>query len=424
MKSEQETVKKLSVMSSVSMSPHKQQEVWDNIEKEIEHMQPVRTKRRSSVWGAGAAAVGAVALVVGGFYAYTNHGTSTIHNLPGTTTASNNTNPTVKSTEFPTLDAIQSISVSSDTAAQTIWITQNPKSVEKQVLAWLNNSPPFTGTIPSSQEQGLTNAYSGPAKLHMGTTGEQHIAIYPVFYRTKASNGMYQTKYVQNVVAYDDGTHVVYLSCPKLYTWLKNDQWKTEFGPPSIPQTSSPYTGAQAAALTPKQLGAYREKHGTPLPFAGKDMQRTAPSKSSVFFGASSVRTSDGSTYKAKDFQVADLWTGTIQNTSFRLQIDKSKSDQVFIVDVWANSRGFAMKLVKQPWITNFTGSYVVFATPNPAQGNPMYAINLQRVTLVQNNTMNNEYIWEMSGVGMGGYPSGIAGLNKQYSTFPNGKGY
>jgi len=424
MKSEPETIEKLAAISNVEMSSQKQQEIWENIEKEIEHMHPVRTKHRSSVWGTSAATVAAVALVAGGFYAYSNHGTSTSHNLPGNTAASNNANPTSNPTGFPSLDAIQSISVSSDTAAQTIWGTQDPKSVEKQILAWLKSSTPFTGTIPSSQEQGVTNAYSGPSKLHMETTGHQRIVIYPVFYRAKAPGGLFQNKYVQNVVAYDDGTHVRYLTCPELYTWLKNDQWKTEFGPPSTPQTSSPYTDTQLANLTPKQLGAYRENHGSPLSFAGKDVRRVAPNKSSVFFGASSVQTSDGSTHKAQDFEIVDMWTGTIQSTSFRFQIDKAKSGKGFVVDVWAGNQGFAMALAKQPWITNFTGSYVVFGTPNPAQGNPMYAINLKTASIVRNSSMNKEYVWELSGVGMGGYPSGITGLNKQYSTFPNGQGY
>ena len=74
MKSERETLEKLEKMSNVNMSSQKQQEIWDNIEKEIDDMKPVRVKRYSSVWGTGAAAVAAVAVLAGGIYTFTNHG--------------------------------------------------------------------------------------------------------------------------------------------------------------------------------------------------------------------------------------------------------------------------------------------------------------------------------------------------------------
>lgn len=180
------------------------------------------------------------------------------------------------------------------------------------------------------------------------------------------------------------------------------------------------YTDEQLAAMTPAQLAQYREKHGTPLPFASKDVSRVSPGKSQVFYGASSVLTVNKRTLQAADFKVVDLWSGTIQGKAFQLQIDKSQNGGEFVVDVWSGSKGTAMTLSKQPWITNFSGSYVVFATPNPAQGNPMYAINLSTGEILQNRTD----VRAMSGVGMGGYPSVISGLPKQYNTFPNGQSY
>jgi len=58
--------------------------------------------------------------------------------------------------------------------------------------------------------------------------------MYPAYYIApekldQNGNQLYQTKYIQNIVVFNDNGKVTYLKDKQLYDWLKNDQWKTEF---------------------------------------------------------------------------------------------------------------------------------------------------------------------------------------------------
>ncbi|WDL95921.1 LppP/LprE family lipoprotein [Alicyclobacillus sp. ALC3] len=90
MKSEKETLEQLGTVSEVKMSPQRQQEIWNHIEEALGQEKPKRAKRHSGVWGTSAAAVAAVLLVAGGFYAYSGHGQ---RKPPSNTTASRTTVP-------------------------------------------------------------------------------------------------------------------------------------------------------------------------------------------------------------------------------------------------------------------------------------------------------------------------------------------
>lgn len=246
MESERNTLEKLSAVSDVKMSSQKQQEIWNTIEKEIDQMKPVRTKhRRSNLWGTGAAAVAAVAIVAGGFYAFSNHGLMQ-SNKPGVSTASHDTkpNPTVK---FPTASAIQSISILAGPTLDT-WTTRDPKSASAQVLKWLNSSTPYTGSIPKSTNKMIPQANIGPAQLKIKTSNED-ITVYPVYYLVQTNTHAVQTRYVQDVVEYQTGNETVYLKSPQLFNWLKNNQWETEFIPPNFHPTPS-YIDPQGHNLT------------------------------------------------------------------------------------------------------------------------------------------------------------------------------
>ncbi len=65
-------------------------------------------------------------------------------------------------------------------------------------------------------------------------------------------------------------------------------------------------------------------------------------------------------------------------------------------------------------WIENFTGSYVVFATPNPAQGNLTYAINLLNGEMISGAHSNIP--WEMSGESVGAYSNLISGIEGNFT--------
>jgi hypothetical protein len=417
MESERKTLEKLSAVSDVKMSSHKQQEIWDTIEREIDQMEPVRAKRRSNLWGTGAAAVAAVAIVAGGFYAFSHHGLMQ-SNKPGVTTASHDTtpNPAVK---FPTASSIQSISIFAGSTMNSS-TTQDPKSVSTQVINWLNNSTLYTGSIPKSTNSIVPKSYTGPAQLKMKTANGD-VTVYPVYYLVQINNNGVETRYLQDVVEYQMGNQTVYLKSPQLFNWLKNSQWKSEFTASLNSTMNSQPSKAALAKMTPKELANYAQSHGGPLPSAGTNVQRVDPSKSQVFFGAPSVSTVNNKTVQATDFKVVDFWSGTIQGNAFQLQVSKATNGKTFVVDVWSGSKGTAIELSKQPWITNFTGSYVIFASPNPAQG-MMYAIDLANATIVPNSTLNSEYIRLMSGIGMGGYPGQIEGLPNTYDIFPNGQ--
>ncbi|MHB1683448.1 MAG: hypothetical protein ACYCYO_11605 [Bacilli bacterium] len=101
------------------------------------------------------------------------------------------------------------------------------------------------------------------------------------------------------------------------------------------------------------------------------------------------------------------------------LEIDKERAGNTYIVGVMYGKRSHAIVLHNPVWITNFTGSYVVFASPNPAQGHPYYAINLMDGKVLPNQNVPSSVVYQMSGQTMGGYGSEIIGLPRLYSTFP-----
>lgn len=211
MESEHNTLEKLSAVSDVKMSSHKQQEIWDDIEKEIDQMKPVRTKhRRSSLWGTGAAAVAAVALVAGGFYALANHSPNPAahHNV---TTASQ---PTFIA---PSASSLASIKITSYGSNAGTWVTYDPKSVAQQVVGWLSTATP----VKTNNLQSNTAANS--LEMEMTTTDKSEITIFPAYTA--------QGTPVKDVVAYKTNKAIVYVSCPQLYSFLVKAQYPTEFAP-------------------------------------------------------------------------------------------------------------------------------------------------------------------------------------------------
>jgi hypothetical protein len=129
--------------------------------------------------------------------------------------------------------SIRSLKISDDSPGETWWAPLNQDNAISQVSAWLKTATPYAETIPQSQQVFLMD-YLGPSQLHLTTSDNQTIKIYPAYYYTKTEEEQYgtylaQVQYVQDVIAFDNGQGISYFTSEQLFDWLKTDQWKTEF---------------------------------------------------------------------------------------------------------------------------------------------------------------------------------------------------
>jgi len=231
MESERKALEKLSSVADVKMSSQKQQEIWDTIEKGIDQMKPVRTKhRRSSLWGAGAAAVAAVAIVAGGFYAaFSNHSANVTRSYNSVTTASQ------PKFTAPSASSIQSVKIKTLGLNAKTWVTYDPKSVAQQVRGWLNAAKPVE---PNNFQ---SSAETNSLEMDMTTTDKSQITIFPAY--------TVQGTPVQNVVAYKTNNAIFYVSSPQLYNFLVKTQYPTEFAPQNWNPTPPYIGGSQGHTL-------------------------------------------------------------------------------------------------------------------------------------------------------------------------------
>jgi hypothetical protein len=165
--------------------------------------------------------------------------------------------PILNSSKRPTADqpssydlptSIQSVSISDDSPASIGWTPHNQKTILLQVSSWLNKATPYIYKIPQSQGPYVFHANIGPSELHILTSDKHQITIYPAYYIEKmgktdtaisqdengvvttTENPEFQVHYVQDVLVFDNGGDRTYLKSEPLYNWLKQDQWKLEFG--------------------------------------------------------------------------------------------------------------------------------------------------------------------------------------------------
>ena len=204
------------------MPAQKQAEIWNNIEREMGQNPPMGNARRNSNrLGTGAAAVAAVLVLAGGFYAFANPG---LFQRATTGVSHQQKIPTLPTFTAPV--SIQSVYISAGTPIKGKWTTSYAKVVAQQVLKWLKESTPYTGVVPESSI--TLDAYPGFARLHLTTADNQEIVVSPANYAV-LENGEYKPKYVQDVVEYSVGIQTIYLESPQLYDWLKSGQWKDQF---------------------------------------------------------------------------------------------------------------------------------------------------------------------------------------------------
>ncbi|WP_157071015.1 hypothetical protein [Alicyclobacillus acidiphilus] len=178
---------------------------------------------------------------------------------------------------------------------------------------------------------------------------------------------------------------------------------------PNLDKTVA-YSSAELESLTPEQIAQYRIKHGYCPPFSGENVRRNSLNEKNSILG-------DLGNYKLTNYKMMDSWEGIVGGKVFQLEVDKSTDGKQYILSSTYGAKAYKPNVFLKPiWITNFTGRYVVFAVPTPANGNPMYALDLTTGALVSSHT--NHWVVPMSSAGVGGYGTNITGLTQKYPVF------
>jgi hypothetical protein len=91
----------------------------------------------------------------------------------------------------------------------------------------------YKGEIPKPKNLGesevVFNAYIGPSILNIFTSDNHEITIKPAFYIDKDNEDLYSAHYIANVLEFNYDGEKTYIEYDKLYDWLRNDKWITEF---------------------------------------------------------------------------------------------------------------------------------------------------------------------------------------------------
>lgn len=150
-------------------------------------------------------------------------------NMGGQAKSATDTKPTsipLKSSNATT--SIQSISIGDDSCASRRWLPKNEKTVSSTVATWLEQSTSYTEKIPESQRDYQFGGNIGPSQLHIITSDNHKITVYPAYY-IEDKNGSINVHYIQDVLVFNDTGVQICIKSSQLYNWLKNDEWKTEF---------------------------------------------------------------------------------------------------------------------------------------------------------------------------------------------------
>lgn len=132
----------------------------------------------------------------------------------------------IKSLNLPA--SIQSIEISDDSHASSWWIPKNQKSISSLVTNMLEQATSYTQEVPKSQDVVQYAGYIGPSQLHITTSVNHRIVVYPAYY-VDDENKVINVHYIQDVLVFNNGGLQSYIKSRQLYSWLKNNEWKTEF---------------------------------------------------------------------------------------------------------------------------------------------------------------------------------------------------
>jgi hypothetical protein len=119
------------------------------------------------------------------------------------------------------------ISLIDDSPASSIWVPRNQKITLSEITSWLHDATIYKGKIPNSQNVALFKANVGPSILYISFYDKDNITIQPAFYL--GSNNAHDIEYITDVLQLNNHGQKNYIKSQKLFNWLKNNKWKTEF---------------------------------------------------------------------------------------------------------------------------------------------------------------------------------------------------
>ncbi|SMC19269.1 hypothetical protein SAMN02745134_00782 [Clostridium acidisoli DSM 12555] len=121
------------------------------------------------------------------------------------------------------------ISLVDDSPASLYWVPKNQRTTLYEVTSWLQQAKLYEGEIPKSQSIGIFNGNINPSILYIKTSNEHEITIQPAFYFVLNNGKSFEVRYVHDVLQLNNDKQKIYIQSSKLFKWLRNDKWKTEF---------------------------------------------------------------------------------------------------------------------------------------------------------------------------------------------------
>lgn len=120
------------------------------------------------------------------------------------------------------------VSITDDSAASIWWLPKSQKNTLYEVISWLQQAKPYKGKIPQSQNSVVSHGNIGPSVLYISTSDKHEITIHPAFYLVSDGKS-FEVKYITDVLQINNDGQKNYIQSNQLYSWLKNNKWKTEF---------------------------------------------------------------------------------------------------------------------------------------------------------------------------------------------------
>ncbi|MDP4181338.1 MAG: hypothetical protein Q8942_09625 [Bacillota bacterium] len=139
------------------------------------------------------------------------------------------TNLLIKTLKNPSL--LKSINIADASHAANVWVPESSdeqKNIASKLVTYLDHASIYTSEIPKSNELITFGGNIGPSQLIVLNTNKSSIGICPAYYIITKNNS-YSVKYIDGVVDVTNGNKHVYVKTDKLYNWLKNDEWKTDY---------------------------------------------------------------------------------------------------------------------------------------------------------------------------------------------------
>lgn len=138
--------------------------------------------------------------------------------------------PSQQTVRFPKATEIQHVYVAAG-LAEIAYTPKNQLETVAQIEKWLTTAKLVSVQLPPPPNPPIvTNANTNPALLDLHLASKQEVLISPAFYMAGHSQELSKLyHYVDGVISYQVGNKTVYFNDPKLYNWLKNNEWQKQF---------------------------------------------------------------------------------------------------------------------------------------------------------------------------------------------------